>query len=235
MGWPDGMRRGALLSAMIDGDSRLDRVAETLGEAAATRATADELAQGRDKRALLAELAASMEPTIDTDARSVPRARALLAPRVPRPVGEAWLADAPPVRRGFRPRPGLVRSVAHASRGRERDEPEEAGSDLGRGRILLAAALRAASEEERQTLLAGIGAGEAASLLALSAHDDATPPPAPAVLSAARLAQGDLRVAALGRVARGRRSGEREAIVDPMVRAGRELVELGLVPPPEER
>jgi hypothetical protein len=224
------MQRGALLAALVAGDSRLQAVEHTLPEREAITALGARLSPDGDKGVLLTQLAASMEPAVDEGAVESPRARALLAPRVAREVGERWLAEAPRVRRGFRPSRALVRSVAHACG--QSDARADDGADLGAGRMLLAAALRGAGEERRGELLAGISAGEAASLLALSAHDDETLPPSPALLAAATLAHGDARVEALGRVGRGAAgAGERAAL--PMVRAGRELAELALAERPE--
>lgn len=227
MGWPEGMQRGALLAAMLAGDSRLEAVKRTLPERDAISALGARLSPDGDKRALLTRLARSIEPVADP---SNARARALLAPRTAREVGERWLAEAPPARRGFRPERALVRSIAHAcGRGAPRAHDDD-GVDRGAGRTLLAAALRHTSEERRSELLADISAGEAASLLALSAHDDETSPPSSAALAAAALAAGDARVAALGRVSRGA-SGADARPGDPMVRAGRELAELDLAGP----
>jgi hypothetical protein len=161
-----------------------------------------------------------------------PRERALLASSLAeRDIAEGWLEGAPAVRRGYRPPRGLVRTLVHAARA---PASAPAHGDRGRGRALLAALVRRADDGARQELLAGIGPDEAASILALAVHPTDLDPPSAALRTAASVADGDARVDALGALSRGAAIGDvanGAPPLDPFVRAGRELTELGLVAP----
>jgi len=223
MGWPLDKRRGTLLAATVAGDGQLARAEAGLSRSVADSVGDDarELAGADDKRAALRELARITKPAPRAEALKSPRARALAAAQVPTPLGEAWLAEAPTVRRGYRPSRGIVAAVARA---RGADEPSTAARDRGEGRELLARA----TDEDRRRLLDGTSAEEAAAVLALAAHPGRAPAPPSALLDAAAIALGDRRVEALGALVRGARRADARHDRDPIARAGRELTELGL-------
>jgi len=229
VGSTDELGVGAALAATLAGEREDDAAATKMapGLRAAFGEALGKIADAPDRAAALRAMAKSVRPGPRRDAPLSPRARALLAARVDKATGREWLATAPAPRRGYRPPRALVDALERATHGHTYPESPD---DLGRGRALLAAAIRRAKANDdegggAERLLDGLDAEEAAAVLALAAHEDreALCPP-PALLIAATAHGGD-RVRSLGALARGAGGG---ADGDVLGRAGRELSELGL-------
>jgi hypothetical protein len=60
------------------------------------------------RRKQVSRLASLLSPTLPDQVALAPRAQALLSRTVSKRVGRKWLSDAPPVRPGFKPEPGLI-------------------------------------------------------------------------------------------------------------------------------
>jgi hypothetical protein len=172
---PEERERGFLLAAELAGDRRAGRglvglAARRSAGIAALAAELDAL-PGEARAALWRTWAAGLRRVSVEGASCLPpRARALLAAEVPRPVGERWLREAPPPRRGFVADEGLravVRAAASAAEGET--DPDLVARSLGRGRRLLAAALCGPSERAARDFVAALDADEAGAVLSLAA------------------------------------------------------------------
>jgi hypothetical protein len=109
---------GFLLAATVR-DDRAPPIDRVIGPTANTiAALANELrtAERHLRRARILAIADRLRPAV-VDPPDHPRVRALLATEVPRDVGRAWLAAAPP-RRGFSPPEGLQQALKARSVGR---------------------------------------------------------------------------------------------------------------------
>lgn len=127
MRWNDAMREGFALAATVAHDPTASQVRRGLTHEA--REPLDDmlrdLAQMKasDRRARIAAIAARMSPLPPVNLRASPRARALLASTVPRPVGTAWLREGPPLRAGYVPPVGLIAALRRAASARGKRAP----------------------------------------------------------------------------------------------------------------
>lgn len=202
-----GALDGFLLAATAHDDDGAAAAAPGLAPSVAVVATTAAAAWAeltpKTRRAAVRAYAASLEPTPDGVGLS-PRARALLASTVPRALGAAWLAEAPRPRKGYRPAPGLAKTLARFAGPAAGDE-QLAAHERGVGRGVAAHALERFDEARVRSLLGEISATETAAVRALGAlpRKRRWAPPAdallPALLRAARaLANSESRTRALG-------------------------------------
>lgn len=191
-----------------------------------------------ERRAIIRRHASTLRGPARADAPSVPRARALLAPEMPRDVGRVWLAAAPKPRRGYVAPAALRDVLRRVTREARPADPQLAHRERGAGRDLIARHLRDTSEQERAAVLDSLGAEEAGAVLALesllgaeSADLDASAIAAIVRATRSRPAIApDDRTRAAGAMALGWLGGDGDdggdALSRPFWRAGRELREL---------
>ncbi|MCB9593212.1 MAG: hypothetical protein H6719_10810 [Sandaracinaceae bacterium] len=105
-GFLDGMLLAATAADDRGAAQARPGLAAGLSRALEARASRLEALDADARRAEVRRLAGGLR-AIDESAELPARARAILAPALPLPVGRKWAAHAPPVRRGFRVHPDL--------------------------------------------------------------------------------------------------------------------------------
>jgi hypothetical protein len=241
MAWSQRMIEGFLLAAAIaeDAAGEIARVAlaPAAAKAAARAAERLETLDAGVRRQELRRIAASLRPPPSEDAVLTARARAVLARDMPKEIGRMWLGTSPATRRGWSASRALRETVRRAAcAARADDDPARETEEHGAGREALARAWTRASEDDRASLLHGLPADEASSVLALAqlldggalrsagrsgTLDDVL------VRTAASCSEGTRRIRVLGAMCLAA-SGDARALgrASSFYRAGREIAEL---------
>ncbi len=234
MSWAKGAIDGFLLTALVLDDADATRAAPRVSaparDAVARALEADAALAPSERAERQRATARALRAAPSTRADLSHRARSLLATSVPRETGRAWLADAPPVRRGFAPDARLVDTLRRAARATP--PAGDRAAETGRGRRVLAVATRTLGRDSVERLLHTLGPAEAAAVLALApllgdqdvADDGAVAALAPLV--AGLRAPFTDAPAALGRLALGM-TGVAPRSGGMFERAGAEIAELG--------